>query len=500
MSDTSWPIRRLLIGAVCVFLLAGSLFFSASSSLQAAAGEPANGENLSSVVAQAEALKAYLETGDLERSAQAFGAVKKWWSSSKAAVKQDSLQLALEIDNEVAGLSLALLNKDAGKAQELAATLHFSLLNYRDGAYADNEGKTRMTLDAYILKLRAAGDLIGREQWTEASAQVKHLQQQWLSVEGDIVSRSQTVYNASERDLVLLDAYLNSEDKRPQAKAIVDRMIEALTPLTGASYSWWDAALIPVREGMEGLLVVGALLMYANKAGSAAARRWVIGGSAAGVILCIGAGFAVAFLLSSGAFGRNNALINGWTGVLASVLLLYVSYWLHRNSDVKRWNQYLSAKSSQAISGGRMASLALLALFAIVREGLETVIFLIGMAGKMSGGELAAGITAGFGVLAACAFVVIKAGTRLPVRPVFTVSSVIVFYLCFKFMGSGIHSLQMAGLLPTTMQDYLPELLSISLYPSWVSTLPQLLLVAAGLIALLVQRLTRKQNGSLTIS
>ncbi|MDG0813411.1 FTR1 family iron permease [Cohnella rhizosphaerae] len=300
------------------------------------------------------------------------------------------------------------------------------------------------------------------------------------------MSQSQRVYNDTERDLVMLDGYLSNPDQRALAAPVIDRLVEGLAPLADAQYSWWDAALIPIREGLEALLVVGALLMYAKRAGSRKAKLWVAGGSAAGLLASIGAGFAVVLLLSSSAFGHNNLLINGWTGVCASVMLLYVSYWLHRHSDAKRFNRLLAERSTRALSGGHMFTLALLSFFAIVREGLETVIFLIGMASKMSGAELAAGIATGFFVLAAAALVIVKAGAKLPIRPFFLGSSLIVFYLCFKFMGSGIHSLQMAGILPSTVNEALPDLTTFSLYPSWYSTLPQLVFLACGCIAVVL--------------
>ncbi|CAI6086522.1 FTR1 family iron permease [Cohnella sp. JJ-181] len=440
-------------------------------------------EETTAASASVDAMIRHLDGGDLASAKQDFAAVKKWWTSSKSGAKQRSLDLALEIDGQIASLSLALLTEDAAQAATVASNLRFSVKNLADGAFADNDGKSQMTLSAYILKLRGAGDLAQRGQWDEAQDEVKLLQRQWLSVEGDVVSQSQRVYDATERDLVLLDGYLNDAGKRDQAAAVVDRMVEALAPLADARYSWWDAALIPIREGLEALLVVGALLMYAKRADSAPAKRWVVGGSAAGIVASVGSGIAVALLLSSSAFGHNGLLINGWTGVGASLLLLYVSYWLHRNSDVQRWNAFLASKSSRALSGGRMISLGLLAFFAIVREGLETVVFLIGMTGKMPAAQLVLGIAVGFGVLAAVALAIVKAGSRLPVRPVFLVSSLIVFYLCFKFMGSGIHSLQMAGLLPATVQEGLPDLAVLSLYPSWYSTLPQLLFAVAGALA-----------------
>jgi len=477
-----------LFACLLVLLLAFAWMFPAHASPSAVSGT-------SEAIAAAEAMQADLESGRLDEAKQAFPAVKKWWSAGKKTVKAESLDLALELDRQIANLSLAFLNGDEARAKDEAGALLFSLRNYADGAFTGNDGERRMTLGSYVLKLRHAADQMKGERWPEARDEVKLLQRQWLSVEGDVVSLSQTAYHGAERDLVLMDAYLGSEEKRGQAWQIAERMIASLTPLIEAEYSWWDAALIPLREGIEALLVVGTLLMYAKKADSKPARRWVVGGSTAGALVCIAVGFAVAFLLSSSAFGNDNSLINGWTGVLASLLLLYVSYWLHRNADVKRWNRMLQSKSAKALTNGRMVSLALLAFFAIVREGFETVIFLIGMANKMSSLELIGGIAAGFGILSACAVAMLKLGSRLPIRPVFLVSSAIVFYLCFKFMGSGIHSLQMAGVVPSAVQDYLPEYGALSLYPSWYSTLPQFLFVLIAIAVLIVQRIRTSGGG-----
>ncbi|SFB41554.1 high-affinity iron transporter [Cohnella sp. OV330] len=463
----------------------------------AAAAEPTHADE---AALQAGALVSHLDAGDSDAAAQDLAAIKKWWAKDKNDVKQQSLDLALEIDGQIAALSLAMVSGKLDEASSQAGNLRFSVTNLRDGAFADNDGNSRMTLSTYILKLREAGDLAKHQQWDEAGLSVKQLQQQWLSVEGDVVSQSQRVYNDTERDLVMLDGYLSNPDQRELAAPIIDRLVEGLAPLADAQYSWWDAALIPIREGMEGLLVVGALLMYAKRAGSKPAKRWVVGGSVTGLLASICAGFAVVLLLSSSAFGHNNLLINGWTGVCASVMLLYVSYWLHRHSDTKRFNRLLAERSTRALSGGHMFSLALLSFFSIVREGLETVIFLIGMASKMSATELVAGIAAGFLVLAVAAAVIAKAGSRLPIRPFFLGSSVIVFYLCFKFMGSGIHSLQMAGVLPSTVNEALPDFTTLSLYPSWYSTLPQLVFLACGCTAVVWSLLRSKRRSAVQLS
>lgn len=456
--------------------------------------------NESEISAQVDQMYADLEKKDNKKAEEAFKAIKKWWTLNKAVVKSKSFDLALEIDKQIAALSLAMLTEDISKSLDSAASLRFSLHNYEDGAYVGDDGKSNMTLSAFVSKLLQAKQLADDRKWDEAGELIKRLQSQWLSVEGDVVSRSQKVYNNTERDLVMVDAYLTNEGQRSQASAVLARMADSLTPLVDAGYSWWDAALIPLREGLEAVLVVGALLVAAGRSGSKKAKRWVVGGASAGVIICLAAGFAVSILLSSAAFGGSNSLINGWTGVISSIILLYVSYWLHRNADIKKWNSFLGQQSHKASSTGRMISFGFLAFFAILREGLETVLFLIGMAGKMPAGTLAAGIAAGFGLLVVLAWLMLRAGSRLPVRPLFLVSSLVVFYLCFKFLGSGIHSLQMAGVIPPSVEDYLPEMAAISLYPSWYSTLPQLVFVLIGLAVVLPQFAKRIFSPTRTVS
>jgi high-affinity iron transporter len=92
----------------------------------------------------------------------------------------------------------------------------------------------------------------------------------------------------------------------------------------------------------------------------------------------------------------------------------------------------------------------------------------------------------GIGLLAVLAYIMLVIGKRLPMRPFFLVSSLIVFYLSVKFTGLGIHSLQLAGVIPSTTLT-IPSISFLALYPSWQSMVPQLLLVLAA-VAVVVWR------------
>ncbi|MCL1631327.1 FTR1 family protein [Sporolactobacillus sp. CPB3-1] len=412
---------------------------------------------------------AALEKG---RSADAdFASFKVWWQRNKQAVSNSSLDVSIQLSQDISSASLSMLNDDPEEALQNMRALRQTLQDYQSGLYGGRQ--KNHSLSSYITELDNAKQSMDRKDWATATSQVRQLQQDWLSVEGDVVSQSQTIYTESEKNLVMMDAYLADPDTRAKAKPLVAEMITSLKPLAFANYGMWDAALIPIREGLEALLVIGALLTFARKANSRAAKLWIWSGTCLALFVCLAVGACVTFLLSVAAFGSNNSLINGCSGVIASLMLLYVGYWLHRHADIKRWNTFIQQKTSQAISRRRMISFAALAFIAVLREGMETVIFLIGMAGQMPAAHLISGIAIGFGILTVIGFLMLKLGVLLPLRPFFMISSFVVFYLCFKFMGSGIHSLQMAGVLPSTVSDLLPSVTSLSIFPSWYSIIPQ---------------------------
>ncbi|MGV3487192.1 MAG: FTR1 family iron permease [Tuberibacillus sp.] len=427
-----------------------------------------------------------LEAKDTAKAKQSFNQFKYWWEKNKQALKTSFPDHFIEMERQVGLISVAFLNDDVSGADEQIEELKAMLSD------TDKNQSPQVTLPSYIQKLKETKALVKDQNWEKAEENIKTLQTDWLSVEGSVVSQSKSAYTESEKNLVLLGAYVNSPNDRAKLIPMIDETVKNLEPLVSSTYGLWDAALIPIREGLEALLVVGALLSFSKKAQSNKAKHWVWGGAISGMGLCLIVGIIVSFLISTAAFGKENALINGLSGVIASVLLLYVSYWLHRHSDIQRWNRFIKSKSEKAITNGRMLSFAFIAFLAIVREGFETVIFLIGMVGRMSVAELLTGIATGFLILIILGVLILKMGVKLPLKPFFLISSFIVFYLCLKFMGSGMHSLQIAGILPSRSSDYLPSISWISIYPSWISFLPQLVFIVIAILVIAMKRINKK--------
>src|SRR5262249_21750224 len=128
---------------------------------------------------------------------------------------------------------------------------------------------------------------------------------------------------------------------------------------------------------------------------------------------------------------------------------------------------------------------------AVFREGAETALFYLGMVSNISNSDLFVGLGIGFAGLIALGFLMVVVGVRIPMRPFFTVASVLVFYLCFKFVGTGIHALQVSGYVPSGSSPILPTVDAIGLYPTWPTTIAQLVLIGTAAWVLLRDRLSR---------
>lgn len=436
-----------------------------------------------------------VKDGDMDSAQQTFETFKAKWKKEEPSIKKENLSSHSEMDANIAMISLSFINQDAGKLKTQLEELSSHLETYQQAVVLKktSSGQSRASLTAYIQSLKDTKQFIEKKQLDEASSAIDNLVTSWLAVEGDVVSQSKEAYTTSEENLALMKAVIGSHPEKVSKQ--IDEMIQLLEPIASSSYSWWDAALIPVREGMEALLVIGALLTMTKKARVTRSSTWIWGGASAGMAVSLAAGIGVTVLFSSSVFGENNFLLGGVTGVLSAVMLLYVGVWLHRNASMDKWREKINIQKSQALKKRSLLSFALIAFLAVVREGLETVIFFIGLVGKLPLTELIGGTAAGLIVLVIVGVLMIKLGMRIPLKPFFLLSMAVVLYMCVKFLGTGVHSLQLAGILPSDAESWLPSVSVLGIYPSVYSTIPQMLIFLFLLIALVSEAAKHFTNG-----
>jgi high-affinity iron transporter len=125
------------------------------------------------------------------------------------------------------------------------------------------------------------------------------------------------------------------------------------------------------------------------------------------------------------------------------------------------------------VAAGGTWSFFALALFAILREGAEAVVFFLGIAPGISPGQLLAGVGAALVVLAALGYLLIRFSVKLPLHWLFLAATVLIYYVAFKVAGEAVRSLQIAGIMPAHDVPGLPSARFLGMTPTWETFVPQ---------------------------
>ena len=286
-------------------------------------------------------------------------------------VKIDSKPAYRDIETEMGQVDYGYMINKQDEVITALQKLQQVLERYIHGQYSKeaNVQEENITLPGFVTLLeQTKGTYLKHDQTASLNA-ISKVRESWLSVEGNVVAQSASVYSNSERDMVVANAMIAKQEYDNAAK-IVDNMITYLAPLAQkTSYTYPGCCHDSNTGRTRGIACGWRITCFCKKSNVGKGGRWVWFGVIAGLLLSATLAVIVKFAFSSGAFGTNNFLLGGWTGVFAAVMLLYMSYWLHSNSNVKKWNAYIETKTQTALTTGRIVSLGILSFLAVFREG-----------------------------------------------------------------------------------------------------------------------------------
>ena len=266
-----------------------------------------------------------------------------------------------------------------------------------------------------------------------------------------------------------------------------------------------QAFLILIREGLEALLVVAAVIAYLVKSGNKRFTKWIYLGVVAGLA---GSGLvAVLFTFLFGGSGPIQEISEGVCALIATLMLLWTSNWMLNKSSVEAWNNYIRNKTETAVAGaqskvesgqslglGMITSLAMLSFLAVFREGAETVIFYesIYSMSQDAHGMWVGGLTAA-AVLIVIFLILRFTSVKIPIGPFFLVTSIVMAALVVIFAGGGIHALIEGDLIEGTYLSTVPTNDWIGLYP-YVETITAQVIAAIAVIVLFVVGFIKKHR------
>lgn len=244
----------------------------------------------------------------------------------------------------------------------------------------------------------------------------------------------------------------------------------------------WLTFLILLREGFEATVIVAALLAAMRKMEAMQHVRVVH----TAWISALGVG-ALAYVFGRHVLaGSNREMVEGVTALVAVGMLVYAALWLNARANMSRFMGELRQKMQGALGRGSTLGLFVIAFTAVLRESVETAVFLQGLAVDSAPG-VAWGSLAGAVALMGLVFFVNRVGYRLPMKTLFNASTVLLVTTAVILLGKGLHSLQEVAVLPLTPIPFFSvEVLGI--FPDAISLVPQVLLALVPLTFVVVRR------------
>ena len=379
---------------------------------------------------------------------QAYQQFNRVWLSNERVVRNTSMGHYGSIETAMALMRVAIEssppNIDKIKQQSLA--LKTALDSYHSGETAVVTQST-YTLNDGTQLLREGFNAFQANNISQGQDKLTRFIEIWPSIEGDVSTRNPALYSRIESQIPVILAKGNE----PMQQNALNELISELASINpNQQYSAVDAMLILLREGVEAMLIVIALISALNVAKQPQGKKWVYAGVLAGLLASVIGAIVLQRLFPAVTAGTHREVLEGFIGLFVVVMMLMVGTWLHSKSSLQSWNAYIAKHMGKALTTGSLVSLFGLSFLSVFREGAETIVFYAGILPKISMNDFLTGIFAALLVLAVLAVLLLKTSIKLPIAKLFNVLTWVIYALGFKILGISVHALQLTGYLSLT--------------------------------------------------
>ena len=363
--------------------------------------------------------------------------------------------------------------------------LKSSIQDYLDGKKMENNVSGTVTLKEAVDMLKDALEAFKNGDKTKGQSKVKEFIQVWPTVEGDVSTRNSALYTKVETQTPIIMVKGTEKQYQDQLQGLITELSQIDTK---AKYTFIDAMFILLREGVEALLIVLALVSSLKAANQKKGLRWVYAGAAAGILASVVIAFILQALFPAVSSGTNREILEGFVGIFAVVMMIGIGFWLHSKSSLKSWKNYIDRKMDVVLSTGSFISMFVLSFLAVFREGAETILFYVGILPLISLQNLIIGVVSAILILIVIALVLIYASSKIKIYQVFFVLTWTIYFLAFKMLGTSIHMLQVVGILPLHVIRFIPTVEVLGIYANIEVFVSQLILIIIIVIATLKRK------------
>ena len=274
---------------------------------------------------------------------------------------------------------------------------------------------------------------------------------------------------------------------------MVNENVEEMASAHGDEGGWASflpAFLILIREGLEAILVLVAIIAYLKKSGNEKHLDTVYNAMIAAIIASFATAYLFATIFESTAAGAGREVLEGATALFAVVVLIGTSAWLGSKSDAKVWKKYIQGMVDKSMTTGKARALAFAAFLAVYREGAEVILFYQALFNNTATDVemIWYGFGAGCAVIAILFFAMQHGVLKIPLKPFFLFTSVLMYLLAITFAGGGIRELQEGGIFSQTQIEGLPTIDILGIYPTVETFGVQVALLIFGVAAIFYRR------------
>ncbi|MBM7641822.1 FTR1 family iron permease [Streptococcus loxodontisalivarius] len=419
-----------------------------------------------------ENLEEVINIGDVEAMKTEYLTFNSIWTRNESVVRSSEGGHYGTIESAMSFLRASMEAEpfDLATVQSNVKDLRTAIDNFMDGKSATSSSDVK-TLSEGIELLKDAYDDFTSGDTAAGQKKMKTFISNWTTFEGEVSTRSSALYSKVESQTPLIMAKGASAEYQEKLKSLISEL-EAIN--TDSSYSALDAMVILLREGVEALLIVMALVEALRYSKQKRGIKWVYGGALAGIAASGIAAALLQMLFPTVTSGTNREIIEGAVGLFAVVMLIGVGIWLHGKSNVKAWNAYMERQMNLAMSTGSFLSMFALSFLSVFREGAETILFYVGILPKISSQNLIMGIGLAILALVIIAVLINRFSKVLPMHWLFRILTWTIYILAFKMLGVSINALQLTNILPNHVLDFVPSIDWLGIYSSLETSLAQL--------------------------
>ena len=427
-----------------------------------------------------EALDMAIASQDLEAVREAYKKMNSTWTINEAVVRDHSTAHYGQVETAISFLRSSIETEPTNfdTIQASFDDLKKAISNFVEGTEITTTS-SNLTLKDGIDLLKKALTQFQAGQDSDAAATMKEFITIWPTIEGSVSTTNPSLYTKVESESPVI--MVKGKDSEYQEE--LSSLIAELSQIdTSASYNAFDAMLILLREGVEALLIVMALVTTLKAAKMRQGLKWVYGGAFAGIVASLLIAYILQIAFPAVASGTNREIIEGAVGIFAVIMMILIGIWLHSKSSVKKWNAFMESQMQTVTKTGSFLSMFALSFLAVFREGAETILFYVGILPRISSFDFVLGISLALSVLVVIAFVMNKASQFFLPHKVFFILTWMIYALAFKMTGVSIHALQLTNIIPNHLISGIPSIDILGIYPSWEGLAGQTLFILVVLL------------------